>query len=98
MKLMQDIFGLIVRVIGVVFVYQGLSSVPNAINSICPVFPHFLFRNIFPSLLLVGWPLLIGFWLIRGAPFLMRLAYGNAGREPDTSSGSQRTAPKSFFE
>lgn len=98
MKLMQDIFGLVVRVIGVVFVYQGLSSVPNAVNSICPVFPHFLFRNIFPSLLLVGWPLLIGFWLIRGAPFLMRLAYGNSVRESDTRPASQRSTPTSLFE
>ena len=69
------IFNLFVRLIGLTFLYQGLSAVPNAIASICPVFPHFYFRNLFPSVLLVGWPILIGYWLLRGAPWLMRLAY-----------------------
>ena len=69
------IFNLFVRLIGLTFLYQGLSAVPNAIASICPVFPHFYFRNLFPSVLLVGWPILVGYWLLRGAPWLMRLAY-----------------------
>jgi hypothetical protein len=81
----KDIFGLAVRIIGLAFIYQGLSSVPSAINTICPIFPHFLWRNIFPSLLMVGWPLLIGYWLVRGAPWLTRLAYDN---EPGASSPS----------
>jgi hypothetical protein len=71
----KEIFGLAVRLIGLVFLYQGLAGVPNAINSICPVFPHFIFRNILPSLWLVGWPLVVAYWLIRGAPALMDLAY-----------------------
>jgi hypothetical protein len=73
----KEIFGLAVRIIGLAFLYQGLSSVPSAITSICPLFPHFLWRNIFPGMLMVGWPLLIGYWLMRGAPWLMRLAYSN---------------------
>jgi hypothetical protein len=94
----HDIFGLAVRIIGVVFVYQGLSSVPNAVNSICPAFPHFLLRNIFPSLMLVGWPLLIGYWLIRGAPWLMRLAYGKAEGSTVATAARSPTGMKPFLE
>lgn len=94
----HDIFGLVVRIIGVVFLYQGLSSLPNAINSICPAFPSFLPRNIFPSLLLVGWPLLIGYWFIRGAPFLMRVAYGKNAGAPSEESPYPETGRKPFPE
>lgn len=71
----QDIFGLVLRIFGLVFLYQGLSAVPSAINLICPLWPHFLFRNVFPAILMVGWPLAVGIWMVRGAPLLMRMAY-----------------------
>ena len=95
----KDIFGLVIRIFGIVFLYQGLNYVPSAINSICPAFPHFLWRNIFPSVLMVGWPLAIGYWLIRGAPWLMRLAYGNSDRESGgNANATQRSSPGSLFE
>lgn len=78
----KEIFGLLVRIIGLVFLYHGLNAVPNGITSICPVFPHFLWRNIIPTVLIVGWPLFIGYWLIRGAPRLMRLAYPEGPDSP----------------
>jgi hypothetical protein len=71
----KEIFGLIVRLTGLWFLYQGLSGVPTAIAGIFPVFPHFYVRNIVPSLLLVGWPTILGYWFLRGAPPLIRLAY-----------------------
>lgn len=77
----REIFGLAVRIIGLAFLYQGLTSVPNAITNVFPIFPHFFWRNLFPSLLLVGWPLLVGYWMLRGAPWLMRLTYGDPGTE-----------------
>jgi hypothetical protein len=88
----KDIFGLAVRIIGLAFLYQGLSAVPNAITSLCPGLTHFYWRNLFPSLLIVGWPLFIGYWLVRGAPWLMALAYGprpgaRENSEPQASSG-----------
>ena len=73
----KDIFGLAIRFIGLVFLYQSRAAVPSAILSVCPVFPHFFWRNLIPSLILVGWPLLVAYWLLRGAPPLMRLAYGD---------------------
>lgn len=71
----KDIFGVAVRFIGLLFLYQSLSAVPTAITSICPVFPHFYWKNLLPSAIMVGWPMLIAYWLVRGAPLLMRLAY-----------------------
>src|SRR5436190_7995850 len=71
----RDVFGVAVRIIGLIFLYQALSTVPTAVASVCPVFPHFYFRNLLPSLFLIGWPLLISMWLVGGAPWLMRRAY-----------------------
>jgi hypothetical protein len=76
----KEIFNVAVRIIGLIFLYQGLSAVPTAIASICPVFPHFIWRNIIPALLVVGWPLLLAWWLVRGAPWLMGLAYADEDR------------------
>jgi hypothetical protein len=90
------IFNLIVRLIGLTFLYQGLSAVPNAIASICPVFPHFYFRNLLPSLLLVGWPILVGYWLLRGAPWLMRLAYPEAAAGEGRFTGAAEPGRKLF--
>jgi hypothetical protein len=75
----HDIFNLAMRLIGLLFLYQGLSAVPAAVANFCPVFPHFNFRSLLPSLFLVGWPLLVGMWMVKGAPWLMRRAYPNYG-------------------
>ncbi len=71
----KDIFNLSLRIIGLLFLYQGLSAVPVAISNFCPVFPHFQYRTLLPGVVLVGWPLGVAFWLVRGAPWLMRVAY-----------------------
>ncbi len=73
--------------IGLIFLYQGLSAVPTAVANICPVFPHFFFRAIWPASFLVGWPLLLAWWLVRGAPWLMRLAF------PEERSPESRAYP-----
>ena len=82
----KDIFGLAVRLIGLVFLYQGISMVPTAFSSIFPLFPHIYWRNIIPSVIMVGWPLLAAYWLIRGAPPINRLAYGEEMPPPTKSS------------
>jgi hypothetical protein len=83
----KEIFGVAVRLIGLVCLYQGLAAVPTAVASICPVFPHFYFRNLLPSLFMVGWPLLVGYWLVRGARWLVRLAY------PEEPEGHRTAMP-----
>jgi hypothetical protein len=73
----KDVFGVAVRIIGLAFLYQAIAAVPAAVTSIWPTFPrlHIYFSNILPSLWMVGWPLLAAYWLISGAPQLMRIAY-----------------------
>lgn len=83
----KDIFNLALRIIGLLFLYQGLAAVPGAVMSFCPAFPHFQFRTLLPSAILVGWPLAVAWWLVRGAPWLMRIAYpeekkDNFGADP----------------
>lgn len=82
----KDIFGLIVRLIGLRFLYEGLMAVPPAFGSIFPVFPHLFVRNVVPSLVLVGWPLAAAYWLLRGAPPLMRWAYPGETRTPEAAA------------
>jgi hypothetical protein len=89
----KDVFNVAMRIIGLLFLYQGLSAVPTALASICPVFPHFIFRNLVPSLFMVGWPLAIAYWLVRGAPWLMRLAYRDEPRSSETMSRTPTTGP-----
>ena len=71
----RDMFGLAVRLIGLVFLYQGLAGVPMAVAAFCPRFPHFIWTNLFSGIIMVGWPLIVAYWMVRGAPPLMRLAY-----------------------
>jgi hypothetical protein len=71
----KDIFGLVVRLIGLAFLYQGLSAVPMAVSAFCPRFPHFVWTNFLPAFIMIVWPLLVSYWMVRGAPPLMRLAY-----------------------
>ena len=71
----KDIFSLVIRIIGLLFLYQGLSYVPSAFANFCPVFPHFNFRTLLPSFFLIAWPLAVAYYLISGAPWLMRLSY-----------------------
>jgi len=75
----KEIFNLIVRLLGLIFLYQGLAGVPMALATFCPRFPHFIWINFFPALIMVGWPLLAAYWLIRGAPPLSRWAYPEEG-------------------
>ena len=89
----RTIFDLAVRLIGLAFFYQGVSSVPMAVANFCPAFPHFNFRTLIPSLFIVGWPLLIGWWLIRGAPWLMRLAFP---ADVDRPAQAERTGGSPF--
>jgi hypothetical protein len=70
----KDIFGLLLRAVGLLFLYQGLSSIPVAVGNFCSVFV-LTFRILFSNFVMVCWPLVVGFLLIQGAPLLMRWAY-----------------------
>jgi len=89
----KDIFSVVIRIVGLGFLYQGLAFVPVAITRFCPIFPipfrYLDFRSLLPSLFQIGWPLTVAWWMLRGAPWLMRLAYPQSENKTpaETSAG-----------
>jgi hypothetical protein len=80
----KDWFKLALQLLGLIFLYLGLSRFPGALGQFIGSFPQTLgmgirqrmnFGMFFDSILIVGWPLLVSFWLLKGAPLLMRIAY-----------------------
>jgi hypothetical protein len=71
----KDIFGLIVRLTGLIFLYKSAENVPLAITYIFPGFRTFNGVGILHALFLVGWPLAAAYWFLRGAFPISRLAY-----------------------
>jgi hypothetical protein len=71
----KDIFGLIVRLLGLIFLYKSAENVPLAISYIFPGFRSFSGPGILSALFLVGWPLAVAYWFLRGAPPISPLAY-----------------------
>jgi hypothetical protein len=72
----KEVFGLMLRFFGLVCVYQGLDKVPAAAAAVLPQFPHLSLGFLFVWFLSVAWPLAIGIYLVRGAPSVVRFAYG----------------------
>ena len=89
----KDVFNVAVRIVGLLFLYQGLAAVPSAVANFCPVFPHFNFRTLLPSAVMVGWPLAVAFYLIRGAPWLMRFAFSTEERQKGTRAAGEPQQP-----
>lgn len=73
----RDVFNIAVRVLGLVFLYQGLSTMPAIVTHIVT----FNFFGLFMTVLQIAWPLVLAYWLIGGASQLMQIAY------PDGDSG-----------
>ena len=67
----KDIFKLAIRLLGLVFLYHGLIGLPVAI----PLFFSSAASNSFTAVLMLCWPLLVAYWLLRGASILVRIAY-----------------------
>ncbi len=66
----KDIFSLAVRILGLAFLYRGLSALPIVLPTLFGGF-----GNAIMCALTVGWPLLLAWWLLRGARLIMRIAY-----------------------
>jgi hypothetical protein len=66
----REIFKLAIRILGLVFLYHGLTSVPILFSGIFNGL-----GNAINCILLVAWPLLVAYWLISGASPIMSLAY-----------------------
>ena len=76
----KDMFSLTVRLLGLVFVYHGLLAFPLAIGQISSTFPSAVnqagsFGAFIGCVIIAVWPLLVAYWLLRGAPLIIRVAY-----------------------
>jgi hypothetical protein len=80
----KDIFLLAVRLLGLVFLYHGLSSLPTVMQ----LFFTKSIANYVIGVILVMWPLAVAWYLIGGAPLLMNLAYPEASRERGESGAA----------
>lgn len=80
----QDILKLAVRLLGLVFLYHGLQVLPMAVIQFCTAVPSGSVGSMFTSLVMAGWPLAVAYWLLRGAPLIMRIAY------PDSTEASRQ--------
>lgn len=86
----KNLFNLAVRILGLVFLYLALTAIPVAISLLVTATssdPALTTQTsgsmntsrVIGALVMVLWPLVLAIWLIRGAPLLMRLAYGDRG-------------------
>lgn len=78
----KDLFQLAVRLLGLGFVYQGLTALPAVSSAIVAGLQGSNLGAFFFAVFATVWPLLIAYWLLCGAPLLMQIAY------PGTSSAS----------
>ena len=68
-------FGVAVRILGLIFLYRGLTALPEILS----IFSTGSFRGSLEIIITIVWPLVLASWLIRGAPMLVHIAY------PDSS-------------
>jgi hypothetical protein len=71
----KSIFSLAVRILGLVFLYRGLEALPAVLS----IFPAGSFWNFVNNVVGLAWPFVVAYWLIQGAPLLVRIAYTNPG-------------------
>lgn len=98
----NEIFKLAVKLLGLYCLYQSLQSFPLAIGQFLGALPRVIQisanqtqsigmngEQLFGSSILIIWPFILAFWLLRGAPLIMRLAYPNtpAGSPSETQEG-----------
>jgi len=67
----KSVFGLAVRVLGLVFLFRGLSALPELLS----IFSTGSFRGSLGIVIMIAWPFVLASWLVRGAPLLVRIAY-----------------------
>lgn len=85
-ELCHAIFNLAVRLLGLLFLYHGLSSLP----AVMQIYSNRHFSDYVIGTILFLWPLAVAWWLIGGAPQLMDRAYP----ESDQGSGESVRAPE----
>jgi hypothetical protein len=71
----KDILGLVVRLLGVLFLYRAVEAVPMVWRVVSMGSRAFNWSLFFDSILIVAWQGAVAWWLIKGAPPVMNWAY-----------------------
>jgi hypothetical protein len=67
----KSVFSVAVRLLGLVFLFRGLSSLPEVLS----IFSTGSVGNFLTTAVELAWPFVVAYWLIRGAPLVIRTAY-----------------------
>lgn len=78
----RDLFSVAVRILGLAFFYHSVVSLPAV----------FATKFSVSSLLSVAWPLVAAWWAMRGAPFLVNLAFPATPAPPNSDANQFRDA------
>lgn len=84
----KDIFKLAVRILGLVFIYHGLTALPLTAPAAFTAMMGGQVVSFILTLLILVWPLAVAYWLLRGAPLIMRIAYPDATESPPHVTGA----------
>ena len=93
----KQIFELAVRILGLAFIYHAFTSLPQAVGSVLGSFRDFHLIPFFLTSFLAVWPLLVAYWLLQGAPLLVKIAFPCSSAKPEASplfSASSPEAPE----
>ena len=77
----REIFKLAVRLLGLVFLYHGLFALPATLVALIPTARAAGSGDIVLVFIIQIWPLVLAYWLVRGAPLLVKIAYWNEPAE-----------------
>jgi len=92
----KDWFKLAVRILGLIFLYHAISGVPPALTSILTFLRRWrweMFASAFGSLLWCAWMLVLAYCFVRGAAFLVELAYDSGDKlsQAETPSAGEKS-------
>jgi len=78
-EIAKEILGLVIRLLGVLFFYRAAEGVPLIWRVLSMGFRH-NWSMLFDSIFMVAWQAALAWWLVRGAPPLMKWAYPTEDR------------------
>jgi len=82
----RDLFGLAVRLLGLLFFYKGLEALPmtirHSLDALLRLPASFNDGSIIAWPFMGLWPFAVAVWFLYGAPPLMRIAYPSGSRKP----------------
>ena len=71
----KEIIQVGVRLLGLVVLYHGLMILPAEVWRMCLSLAELHLKYALTHLVKAVWPLVVTYWLVRGAPELLRIAY-----------------------